>query len=99
MSEREVYAKFRVSVDNGFRNEFSYVDYRRWGVVEVWAAGRIKGEPPRRVDRDQRIEVWFNWEIVGAYVSYREAKNKIDALLEESPVDLRDLVHYLEIEP
>ena len=96
--ENQIYARFRVSVDNGFRNEFSYIDYRKWGVVELWAAGRIKGPAPRRQRAEDRIEVWFNWELVGLFVSYKEAQRKVDELLLLTPVNLSDVKHYLRIE-
>ena len=92
-----MYARFRVSIDNGFRNEFSYIDYRRWGVVELWAAGRIKGPPPKRQRAEDRIEVWFNWAMVGEYTNYRAARAKVDELLSSAPVDLREFVHYLDV--
>ncbi len=93
-----MYAKFRLSVDNGFRNEFSYVDYRRWGIVELWAAGRITGPPPARQRREDCIEVWFNYELVDTFTSYREAREKIAELLKQAPVNLSDLEPYLEID-
>lgn len=93
----EIYARFRVSVDNGFRNEFSYIDYRKWGVVQLWSAGRITGAPPNRQRAQDRIEVWFNWNLVGSFVSYKEAEATIASLLELSPVNLEDLHSYLKI--
>ena len=85
-----------MSVDNAFRNEFSFIDYRRWGVVELWAAGRMSGAAPVRQRAQDRIEVWFNWSLVGEYTSYQAARRKLDELLELAPVDLSDLLHYLE---
>jgi len=96
--KKETYAKFRVSVDNGFRNEFSYIDYRRWGIIELWEAGRITGSAPKRQRPDDVIEVWFNWELVGKYTSYKAAKKKLVELLSLAPVDLSDVLSYLEIE-
>lgn len=48
----EVFANFRISIDNGFRNEFSYVHYRRWGIVETWEGGRYSGKRPERQRSD-----------------------------------------------
>lgn len=68
-------------------------------MVELWAAGRIKGAPPKRQHADDLIEVWFNWELVGTYTSYKAAKKKVDELLDLAPVNLSDVVAYLDIEP
>lgn len=94
-SKKEVYAKFRLSVDNGFRNEYSYVDYRRWGIMELWSAGRIKADLSARLASD--IEVWFNYDLVGRFSSYPEAIKKIKELKELAPVNLGEFWHYLEI--
>lgn len=96
---REVYARFRVSVDNLFRAEFSYVEYRRWGVVELWEGGRICGAAPSRQRASDCIEVWHNWEQVGAYVRYADAQARVDELLKEAPAALHDLIEYLRIRP
>ena len=34
------FANFRIAIDNEFRGEFSYVQYRRWGLLQVWEGGR-----------------------------------------------------------
>ena len=96
--QNQIYARFRLSIDNAFRNEFSYIDYRKWGIVEVWACGRINGPPPIRQNAEDRIEVWFNWELVGTFTSYKAAKVKIAELLALAPVNLSDVQHYLEID-
>lgn len=95
----EVYARFRLSVDNGFRNEFSYVDYRRWGVVQSWTGGRFSNEPPPRQDPSQCIEVWFNWARVGTHASYDSAEAQIALLLRQAPAPLGELKDYLNIRP
>lgn len=96
---KEVYAKFRLSIDNGFRNEFSYVDYRKWGVMETWAGCRISGTLPIRQTPDMGIEVWLNWSLYGVYKSYDEVETLIAQLLKDSSVPLNDVIHYLKIRP
>jgi hypothetical protein len=39
--------------------------------------------------------VWFNWELVSTYTSYKAAEAKIAELLALAPVKLDDLMHYL----
>lgn len=92
---RELYAKFRLSIDNGFRDEFSYVSYRRWGAMELWEGGRYRN--PSTSKTSACIEVWFNWELVGAYKSYDEARGTIRRLLLAAPASLHDLAQYLDI--
>jgi len=96
VTTREIFAKFRLSIDNGFRNEFSYVHYRRWGQMELWEGGRFTSEPPKSLAK-ARIEVWLNWENVGAYKSYDEARGMVRKLLLLAPVSLHDLAQYLDI--
>ena len=93
----EVFAKFRLSIDNGFRGEFSYVHYRRWGVVELWEGGRFRQGAPTRITSATCIEIWLNWELMGTYRSYEEVRAKVVALLREAPVSLHDLAEYLAL--
>lgn len=97
-SQPEIYAKFRLSIWNEFRSEYSYVDYRRWGVVELWAGSRIRWKPERSRQRPEDcIEVWFNWEKVGEYKSYAEVEKQLRAHLRLSPVHLGELLEYLDL--
>lgn len=84
-------------MENDFRDEFTFVDYRRWGILETWSAGRVNGPPPKRSRAQDRITVYFNYDVVGRYTSYQEAQKQIDALLLQAPVKLDDLVHYLRL--
>ncbi len=95
-NKKEVYAKFRLSVDNNYRNEYSYVDYRRWGILEVWSAGRIKTHTP--IVSATGIEVWLNYKLVHTFKDYGSASKKISQLKQLAPVDLEDLWYYLEID-
>ncbi len=94
-SKPEVYARFRLSVVNEFRNEYSFVDYRRWGLIELWSGCSTRGEPPKRQQPEDRIEVWFNWKRVGSYTSYAEAERTLREHLKLAPVSLGDWLHYL----
>lgn len=96
---REIYARFRVSVDNLFRGEFSYVEYRRWGVVELWEGGRICTAPPTRQRAGDCIEIWHNYAQVGAHLRYADACAQVEELLREAPAPLHDLRAYLQIRP
>jgi hypothetical protein len=94
----EVFAKFRLSVDNVYRDAYSYVDYRRWGVVELWSGCRVRGtQPPRRPRSEDRIEVWFNWELIGVHKSYADAERQLRECLSLAPVPLGELLDYLEL--
>lgn len=63
----------------------------------MWAAGRISGEPPKRQGPEDVIEVWFNWELAGRHKSYAAAEAQMAEILRESPVNLSDVLHYLDI--
>ena len=93
---KEIYAKFRLSIDNGFKNQFSYVHYRRWGQMELWEGGRFTSAPPSSTTT-ARIEVWFNWKLVGTYMSYEDARGAVRKLLRQAPVSLHDLEQYLDL--
>src|SRR5580765_8061623 len=92
---REVYANFRVSIDDGFRNEFSFVHYRRWGEIELWEGGRFRGPPPRRQQPSDCIEVWHNWELVGTFKSRSDAQALVRRLRATAPASLDELADYL----
>lgn len=65
--------------------------------MELWEGGRFTGEPPKRTVASQIIEVWFNWELIGSYRSYEEARGMVRRLLKTAPVSLHDLEVYLTL--
>jgi hypothetical protein len=97
--EREIYARFRIAMIDDFRDAFSYAHYRRWGQLELWEGGRYVGAPPARQRPSDRIEIWLNWELVGAYRSRAEAQAHVRRLIDEAPASLYDLTEYLDISP
>jgi hypothetical protein len=92
-----VFARYRIAVDNEFRNEFSFIDYHRWGILQVWNAGRFKGPRPRHQDRNAGIDVFCNYELVNTVKSNGEGNKLVKRLLAEAPVDLSEFAHYLEL--
>jgi hypothetical protein len=95
MAMSDVYANFRISVDDAFRNEFSFAHYRKWGAMELWEGCRVTGPRPTRQRATDRIEVWRNWELVGTYTSREQARAKVQELLSAAP-DLQDCRQYLD---
>jgi hypothetical protein len=93
----EAYARFRLSFDNLFKNQYAFVDYRKWGLIELWEGGRFSSLPPSRQTADQCIEVWHNWKLVGKHSSYSGARWQIEELLKAAPTSLHDLVGYLDL--
>lgn len=93
---KEVYAKFRLSIDNRFRNEFSFVHYRKWGIMELWEGGRFTTAPPK-LTATAGIDIWLNWEMVATYKSYAEAQALVYRLLKTAPTSLHGLEEYLVI--
>jgi hypothetical protein len=93
--KRELYARFRLSVDNGFRNEYSYVSYRKWGVMEYWEGARITNDLPVRQIASTRIEIWLNWSLHSTHTSYEAAERVIAELMETAPGPMRDVEEYL----
>jgi hypothetical protein len=93
----EAYARFRLSFDNLFKNQYAFVDYRKWGRIELWEGGRFSGPPPSRQTAEQCIEVWHNWKLVGKHPSYSAARRQIAEVLSAAPTSLHDLVDYLDL--
>ena len=58
---------------------------------------RIREPPPLYQRPEDRIEVWFNWEKVGAHKSYADAERQRDAYLKQAPVNLGELLSYLDL--
>lgn len=92
-----MFVRYRIAVDNEFRNEFSFIDYRRWGILQVWNAGKFKGPLPRFQDRNAGIDVFFNYELVSTVKSNGEGNKLIKRLLAEAPIDLSEFAYYLEL--
>lgn len=91
------FASFRIAIDNEFRGEFSYVQYRRWGLLQVWEGGRYKTGAPKRQRADHRIWVHLNYGATGSFTSTREAAALVERLIALSPVSLDEWRHYLTI--
>ena len=97
LAKPEVFAKYRIAVENGFRNEFSFIDYRRWGVLQVWNAGRFTGPPPKRQDPKAVIDVFLNYDWIAECRSNADANRLIARLLAESPVNLGEFADYVRM--
>lgn len=91
----EVFARFRVAVDDEFRREYAFVDYRRWGKLESWSAGTFRTPRPARRSADDAILVYDRGELVGTYAARSDARSHVLSLLAHAPVDLSDLAHHL----
>jgi len=90
-TRREVFARFRLEIEDDFRAEFTHVDYRRWGILEVWGVGRVTGPQPKRQRREDRITVWLNGQSLGAFTSRDEAMACARRALTLADVDLSDV--------
>ena len=80
-----------MAVVNDFRNETSFVDYRRYGTLQVWDASVTSG--PRRPQRStDRITVYLNFRPVGEFTETAAARALVKALLNQAPVDLSEFL-------
>ena len=91
------FANFRIAIDNEFRGEFAYVQYRRWGLLQLWEGGRYKTGAPKRQRADHRIWVHLNYGATGSFTSAREAAALVERLIAAAPVNLDEWRHYLTI--
>ena len=88
--------QYRVGVIDDFRNTFSFVDYRKYGELEVWD-GCTVGSPHRGYQlAPDAIFVFLNFKEVGRFKERGAAKGLITKLLHEAPVDLSDFAAYLD---
>ena len=91
------FANFRIAIDNDFRGEFSYVQYRRWGVLQLWEGGRYRTAAPKRQRAEHRIWVHLDYGATGSFTSASDAAALVERLIAESPVGLDEWRHYLTI--
>ena len=91
------FANFRIAIDNEFRGEFSYVQYRRWGVLQLWEGGRYRTAAPKRQRAEHRIWVHLDYGATGSFTSASDAAALVERLIAESPVGLDEWRHYLTI--
>lgn len=71
------------------------VDYQKYGIMEIWGAGKFS--PPHRGYqlKEDAIWVFLNYEKVGVFKDKDSAQRKVNELINDCPVDLKEFVHYL----
>ncbi len=72
---------------NDFQDSFSFVDYKRYGALQLFDASLAKGENP---DHTGEIVVFLNYDIVGRFKSKQQARALIENLIREAPAEAGD---------
>ncbi len=87
--------RYRIGLIDDFRNEFSFVDYRDFGGLQVWNACRIGMAHRGHQLSDDSIHVFLNFKKVGIYQDRQAANTVLSRLLSAAPVDLAEFRSYL----
>jgi len=84
---------FAITVENDFRDARAYLEFR-WYTPEVtrFEAYIVGGRAPPRSRPNDRIRVYFNGNLAGAFTSKSDAVGQVRTLLAKVPPACRDIV-------
>ena len=91
--------RYRIGIINDFKSVFAYVDYKKFGIVEILDACAITTEHRGYNITKDSIGVFLNYKLVGETKSKAEALKMVEALIEKAPLeakrDLTEQKYYL----
>lgn len=85
---------YRIGIINDYKNEHSFIEYKRYGTLEIWNASKSKGPMSSHNTPEDGIHVFLNFTKLDVFKSKEEAQILINKLITESPVDITE---YLEV--
>ena len=86
---------YRIGVINDYRSSFSFIEYRKFGILESWSAGSFRDTHRGFEIKDDCISVFLNYQKVGVFKSKEQANQKIKELINKYQKELTDFEHYL----
>lgn len=76
---------YRIAVLNEFRNNYAFVDFKKFGEMRHWTAGWTAWPHRGYVTKDDRICVFLNYEQLVKTTAKEEALKKVKELIAECP--------------
>lgn len=89
------YSRYRIGVINDFRSTFAFVDYQKFVSLDMWDACCVSSPHRGYHKAEDSIGVFLNFKMVGEFKEVQSAKQLLQKLIEDAPVNLRDYQSYL----
>jgi hypothetical protein len=86
---------YRIGIIDDFNNSFSYVEYKKYGEMEIYNACKTSCPHKGYQDREDAIHIFINFKKIGVFKIRTEANSTINRLIKESPVNLEQFIKYL----
>jgi hypothetical protein len=81
--------RYRVAVNNNFKQLYAYLDYKQFGVVSDFVAFSGNSSGPNEGETLQCIGVYLNYKCAGILKSKAEALALIEKLISLAPLEAR----------
>lgn len=86
--------RYRVAIDNDFRNVYAYLDYKSMGQMTLFEACEISSTP----EGNAGIEVFLSYKRTVFVQSKKEARLELKRLISDCPIDAKkDYEQYKEL--
>lgn len=82
----------RIAVLNEFRNNYAFIDFKKFGITRSSTAGWVAWPHKGYVEKDDRICVFLNYEQVCKTTARVEAEAALEELIGESPPEMRGFI-------
>lgn len=95
MSTKEAYEPpviYRIAVLNEFRNNYAYIDFKKFGITKLYAAFWTAWPHKGFVEKEDRICVFLNYEQVCKTTARVEAGAALEELIAGSPPEMRGFI-------
>jgi hypothetical protein len=90
--------RYRIAINNNFRGEYSYLDFKKFGVVTDFTAFTGTSSGPNEGETPQSIGIYRNYKLVAIVYSKSEAIVVLEKIIGECPQDgKKDYEQYKEI--
>lgn len=83
---------YRIAVLNEFRNEFAYIDFKKFGVTKAYGAFWTSWPRKGYTDKEDRICVFLNFEQVCKTTARVDAEAALEELLAKAPPEMRGFI-------
>jgi hypothetical protein len=79
--------RYRIAINNNFRGKYSYLDFKKFGVVTDFVAFAGTSSGPNDGETPNSIGIYKNYNMVEVVNSKAEAIKILDKLISECPAE------------
>lgn len=79
--------RYRVAVNNNFKQRYAYLDFKKFGVVTDFVAFAGNSSGPNEEETTNGIGIYLNYKLIGFVASKAEATKIVERLINECPIE------------